>query len=64
MNSKTHRLMRCVNNGGCEDLNIRMVYEILPDDNAAKDNYVRVIDESGEDYLYPEGYFSPIEISA
>lgn len=56
--------MRCVNNGGCEDLNIRMVYEILPDDNAAKDNYVRVIDESGEDYLYPEGYFSPIEISA
>jgi len=35
----------------------RKVYKILPDRTASKDNYLRVIDESGEDYLYPDRYF-------
>ncbi len=64
MASKANRFMLCINNGGCEDLEIRKVYEVLPDDEAAKDRYVRVIDESGEDYLYPEDYFYPVEIAA
>ena len=34
-----------------------MIYQILPDDSAAKSNYVRVIDNEGEDYLYPAGCF-------
>ena len=34
-----------------------MVYQVLPDDSAAKSNYVRVIDNEGEDYLYPSDYF-------
>jgi len=34
----------------------------MPDASAAKSNYVRVIDESGEDYLYPADYFVPIEL--
>ena len=33
------------------------VYRILPDAKAAKDNLVRIVDDSGEDYLYPKGFF-------
>jgi hypothetical protein len=40
----------------------RKVYRILPDRIATKDNYLRVIDESGEDYLYPERYFVLIKL--
>lgn len=39
------------------DLELRKLYKILPDERAAQNNYVRVIDESGEDYLYPADYF-------
>ncbi|MBI2087821.1 MAG: hypothetical protein HYT78_03645 [Deltaproteobacteria bacterium] len=52
----------CVRNEGAEDLEIRKVYQILPDARAAKDKYIRVIDESGEDYLYPADYFVPLEL--
>jgi hypothetical protein len=34
----------------------------VPDERAAADNYVRVIDETGEDYLYPMKYFVPIQL--
>ncbi len=47
----------CVKNDDCDDLEIRKVYRILPDDRAAEEGYVRVVDESGEDYLYPASYF-------
>lgn len=47
----------CVRNDDCEDLELRKVYRILPDARAAEEGYVRVVDESGEDYLYPAGYF-------
>jgi hypothetical protein len=57
------RFVVCVRNKGCEDLELRKIYKVLPDDAAAADDYVRVIDESGEDYLYPAGYFLPIELS-
>ncbi len=40
----------------------RKVYRIIPDDNAAKHLLVRVIDESGEDYVYPARYFVPIQL--
>ena len=50
----------CVRNEGAEDLEIRKIYQILPDARAAKDDYVRVIDESGEDYLYPADFFVPL----
>ena len=52
----------CVRNKGAEDLEVRKVYEILPDARAAKDGYVRVIDESGEDYLYPAEWFVTVEV--
>ena len=44
------------------DLVKRKIYQVLADDSAAKDNYIRVIDESGEDYLYPAAYFIFIEV--
>jgi len=47
----------CIENKDCEDLEKRKIYEVLPDDEAAKEGYLRVIDETGEDYLYPKSYF-------
>jgi hypothetical protein len=47
----------CVRNQGAEDLEIRKIYQVLPDARAANDKYIRVIDESGEDYLYPADFF-------
>jgi len=52
----------CVRNEGAEDLEIRKVYQILPDARAAKDKHIRVIDESGEDYLYPADFFVPLTL--
>lgn len=50
----------CIKNDDCRDLELRKIYEILPDEKAAADDYIRVIDESGEDYLYPAIYFYPV----
>jgi hypothetical protein len=47
----------CVENKDCEDLEKRKIYQVLPDEEAEKEGYLRVIDESGEDYLYPQSYF-------
>ena len=53
----------CINNEDYEvSLELRKIYKVLPDAKAAKHHYIRVIDESGEDYLYPEDYFIPIEL--
>jgi len=49
--------VRCTHNDDCEDLEQLKIYQTLPDDSAAKEGYIRVIDESGEDYLYPANYF-------
>ena len=43
----------CLRNDDCIDLEVRKVYPVLPDAAAAKDGYLRVIDESGEDYRSP-----------
>jgi len=52
----------CVRNTGCDDLELHKVYERLPDNVATREGYVRIIDESHEDYLYPETYFVAVEI--
>lgn len=59
---KSHRYMICVRNEDCEDLVRGKVYKVLPDKNADAEALVRVVDESGEDYMYPENYFLPIEL--
>ncbi|MCZ6491060.1 MAG: hypothetical protein O7A06_11085 [Acidobacteria bacterium] len=47
----------CVANEGYDDLEVWKVYRILPDPKAAEVDCLRVIDESGEDYLYPTARF-------
>ncbi len=55
----------CVNNTDYPAaLELRKIYRILPDADAAQDGDVRVIDESGEDYLYPADYFVIVEFPA
>ena len=45
-------------------LELYQIYRILPDDETVKDGDVRVIDESGEDYLRPADYFVVIDVPA
>ena len=52
----------CIENRECEDLEKRKIYQVLPDDAVAKEGYLRIIDESGEDYLYPETYFILVQL--
>ena len=52
----------CIENKECEDLEKRKIYRILSDDEAAKEGCLRIVDESGEDYLYPESYFILVEL--
>jgi hypothetical protein len=54
----------CINNQDYSaSLEIRKIYQTLPDPEANNHQMIRVIDESGEDYLYPSGYFMAIELS-
>jgi len=53
----------CVTNKGYPaSLEVRKVYRALEDLEAARHRLVRVVDESGEDYLYPEALFAPVEL--
>jgi len=65
---KTHgkkmRFAVCINNtDNSVDLDLYKVYRIIPDKDAEAEGLVRVVDESGEDYLYPQGWFEPIRVS-
>ena len=53
----------CVRNKDYEaSLQLRRIYRAIPDDRAASHHYLRVVDESGEDYLYPRSFFVAIEL--
>jgi hypothetical protein len=52
----------CIENKDCEDLEKRKIYQVLSDEEAEKEGYLRVIDESGEDYLYPHSYFIAVQL--
>ncbi len=52
----------CIQSDDADLLSPRMIYQVLPDENAAKSDYVRVIDNEGEDYLYPAEYFMFIDL--
>ncbi len=62
--AKAKTFVLCVRNDQCEDLDLRKVYQVLPDRKASRDGYLRIVDESGEDYLYPESYFAPVSLSS
>ena len=54
----------CIENRDSEDLEKGKVYAVIPDAKAKHEGYLRVVDESGEDYLYPESYFVSVDIPA
>jgi hypothetical protein len=53
----------CLANQGYDDLEVWKVYQVLPDAKAAGVGCIRVIDESGEDYLYPADRFAAVDFS-
>lgn len=60
---KNHEFAICIDNRGYEvSLEVRKLYEVLPDAGAAKHGQVRVIDESGEDYPYPASSFDRVAL--
>lgn len=52
----------CVNNKEADDLQLGKVYAVLKDSSAQKERYLRIVDDSGEDYLYPESCFFVVEL--
>ena len=63
MKRLTRRFALCLKNTGNEaSLILGKVYRVLPDAHAAKDNLVRVIDESGDDYLFHKSQFAFVEL--
>lgn len=55
----------CVRNEGyVVSLEKRKIYEVLVDDDAERHGQLRIIDESGEDYLFPKEFFVPVELPA
>ena len=53
----------CIKNRGYQaSLELRKIYQTVPDNRAAEHGMIRVIDESGEDYLFPSKYFAPIKL--
>lgn len=54
----------CIQTDDPDILTPRMVYEVLPDEAAEKSSYMRVVDNEGEDYLYPASYFVLVSFPA
>jgi len=63
MKISAKKFVVCLKNKGYEvSLEPRKIYRVLPDPDAARHRQLRVIDESGDDYLYPASYFASIEL--
>lgn len=63
-NSTSHFAI-CINHGGYpESLEVMKLYQVLPDADAARHGQLRVIDESGEDYLYFASLFVVVDFPA
>ena len=63
--NRTQRYVVCLSNQGYEaSLVIRRIYEVVPDSDADSHDMIRVLDESGEDYLFPSTLFEEVEIPA
>jgi hypothetical protein len=53
----------CIKNEGyAVSLELRKIYEVIPDERAADHQMIRVVDESGEDYLFPSDFFITIDL--
>lgn len=59
----TPRFVVCIENTGYPaSLELHKIYRIVADADAARDGDVRIVDESGEDYLYPAEWFVAVEL--
>jgi hypothetical protein len=63
VNGTKRKFVICLRSDGVEDLELHKLYEVLPDEKAAQVGSLRVIDESGEDYLYPAERFGAVDLS-
>ena len=61
---KRHYVICVRNDDYAASLELKKLYQVLDDDFGAAHEMIRVIDESGEDYLYPESYFLRVELPA
>jgi hypothetical protein len=58
-----NKFVLCIDNTGNESSLIkRKIYEIIPDPKAERDDFVRLVDESGEDYIHHKSHFVFIEL--
>jgi hypothetical protein len=63
MRQNEKKFVVCVSNKGHPaSLELRKLYQVIPDEKASKLGQIRVVDESGQDYLYPEQYFAPVQL--
>lgn len=63
MSEKKKTFVICIENKDCDDLEKRKIYQVLPDAKSDTEGLIRIIDESGEDYLYPKSYFIPLQLT-
>jgi len=61
---RVKRFAGCISNKGYEASSIllRKVYAVIPDEPAGQDDFLRIVDESGEDHLYHQGHFFFVEL--
>jgi hypothetical protein len=65
MKSASPKFVICTSNSGYEaSVELRKLYEVVPDSAAEKHGQIRIIDESGEDYLYPPSLFVHVNFPA
>jgi hypothetical protein len=64
MARQADKFVVCVANKGCDDLTAWKLYRVMPDKAAAEEDYLRIVDDSGEDYLYPAQRFVEVQVSA
>jgi hypothetical protein len=62
--SKLHFVVCVKNRGFATSLELRKLYRAIPDPTAESHRLIRVVDESGEDYLFPETFFVKIDLPA
>ena len=63
MSNAEPRFVVCIKNDDYPaSLELRKLYQVIPDPSAAEHHQIRIIDESGEDYLYPANYFLVLDL--
>lgn len=62
MTLRSGRYVVCIDTAGNGDLQLGRIYRLLPDAAGKKLDHARVVDDSGEDYLYPARLFLPLHL--